>query len=423
MNDTDSILGIPPTSNKTILSIGAFDTKAAEYEFLNQQLRQLGAQVLTVNTGVQGSTDRFSVDMEADELARAAGTNLDELRSLGDRGFAMRRMSEGAAIIARRLYDEGTIAGVIGMGGSGGSTVITAAMRALPLGVPKVCVSTLASGDTSPYVGTKDVVLIPSVTDVAGVNRISRILLTRAAGAVWGMVQAIPPIEQQHQPVVVASMFGNTTECVDRCREALNEHGYEVLVFHATGVGGKIMESLIDEGLVDACLDITTTEWADEICGGTLSAGPDRLSAAGRKGIPHLIVPGCVDMANFGPMDTVPQALVDQGRHFYEWNPSVTLMRTNAEENQRIGEVFAEKANAAKGPVAFLIPLQGVSILDGEGERFCDRDADEALFQAIRRHRRPDIPVFECDANINHPKFADAAVRCLLDMMPVANRE
>ena len=212
-------------------------------------------------------------------------------------------------------------------------------------------------------------------------------------------------------------MFGNTTPCVDRCRNELTELGYEVLVFHATGAGGRAMESLIDDGLVDACLDITTTEWADQVCGGILSAGTDRLSAAGRIGIPHLIVPGCVDMANFGPADTVPRRYREQGRRLYEWNPTVTLMRTNIEENQTMGRIFAEKANAARGPVALLIPLRGVSILDGDGERFRDRNADRAMFDAIRENLRNDIPFIELDANINDAAFANKAVEMMLELI------
>ena len=269
----------------------------------------------------------------------------------------MTSMAAGAAAVVRRLYDEGRVAGIIGMGGSGGTSVITAAMRALPVGVPKVCVSTVAGGDTAPYVGLKDVTLIPSITDVAGLNRISRIILTRAAGAIVGMVERdVPDVERR--PADHRRQHVRQHDRVRRrCRELLDAAGYEVLVFHATGTGGRTMESLIDEGLVDACLDITTTEWADTVCGGVFDAGEDRLSAAGRRGIPHLIVPGCIDMANFGPLDTVPQKYRDAGRQFYEWNPSVTLMRTNVEENRRMGQMFAEKANAATGPVAFLIPL------------------------------------------------------------------
>jgi uncharacterized protein (UPF0261 family) len=303
------------------------------------------------------------------------------------------------------------------MGGSGGSSVVTAAMRALPIGVPKVCVSTVAGGDTAPYVGLKDVTLIPSITDVAGVNRISRIIFTRAAAAIVGMARAVVPKSNDDRPIIAASMFGNTTQCVDSCRQLLDKAGYEVLVFHATGTGGRTMENLIDEGLVDACLDITTTEWADTVCGGVFDAGSDRLAAAGRRGIPHLIVPGCIDMVNFGPLETVPQKYRDSGRQLYQWNPSVTLMRTNVDENRQIGRAFAEKANAAAGPVAFLIPLRGVSILDGDGQVFCDREADRAMFTALRDNLREDISVVDLDVNINDAAFADKAVEMMLHLI------
>jgi uncharacterized protein (UPF0261 family) len=365
-----------------------------------------------------GSTDRFRVDVEAAEVAAAGGGDLDALRAQGDRGAAMKCMAAGAASVARRLHAKGELGGVIGMGGSGGSSVITAAMRALPLGVPKVCVSTVAGGDVRPYVETTDIVMVPSITDVAGVNRISRTIFTRAAGAIVGMVNAIPPPRTEgERSIIAASMFGNTTACVDACRELLEAAGFEVLTFHATGVGGRTMESLIDEGLVDACLDITTTEWADELCGGVFSAGDDRLSAPGRRGIPHLIVPGCVDMVNFGPPDSVPRAYRDAGRLFYEWNPAVTLMRTSVEENRRLGEIFAAKAVAARGPVAFLIPLRGVSHLDGDGQPFCDREADRAMFTALAEGLPAHIPVFEVDANINDPAFAARAVEALLQLI------
>jgi uncharacterized protein (UPF0261 family) len=286
--------------------------------------------------------------------------------------------------------------------------------------VPKVCVSTAAGGDTSAYVGSKDITMIPSIVDVAGINRISRIIFTQAAGAISGMAMATVADAADERPIIAASMFGNTTECVDMAREALTDKGYEVFVFHATGTGGKTMESLVREGLVDAVLDITTTEWADTVCGGVFDAGPERLSAAGEMGIPHLIVPGCVDMANFGGMGTVPQKYKDAGRLFYEWNPSITLMRTNAEENRQMGEIFAQKANAAKGPVAFLIPLRGVSILDGDGQMFEDRAADQAMFDAIKANLRQEIPVVEMDANINDPAFAAKAVEMMLGLIEQA---
>jgi len=355
--------------------------------------------------------------VEADAVARAGQGDLKALRERKDRGEAMKVMTAGAPVVVRSLYDEGRFDAIIGMGGGGGSTVVTAAMRALPVGVPKVCVSTLASGDTSAYVGTKDIVMVPSIVDVAGVNRISRVIFSRAAGAICGMVEVEPPAATDEKPIIAATMFGNTTDCVNMCAEALSAKGYEILIFHATGTGGRTMESLVAEGLVDAVLDITTTEWADTVCGGVLDAGTDRLSAPGRMGVPHLIVPGCVDMANFGPMDTVPQKYRDAGRTFYEWNPTITLMRTNVAENRRMGQVFAEKANAARGPVAFLIPLGGVSILDGDGQPFCDREADRAMFDAIKANVREDIPIVEMDCNINDPAFAARAAEIMLGLI------
>ena len=400
----------------TVLLVGAFDTKGPEYAFLRERILADGIDVLTLNTGVLGSTELFPVDIEAALVATEGGSELSLIREKKDRGEAMRVMADGVARLLPKLHAAGKMDGVIGMGGSGGSSVVTTGMRALPIGVPKVCISTVASGQTSAFVGAKDVVLFPSITDVAGVNRISQVIFTRAAGAICGMVRAKLPEAVDERPIIVASMFGNTTECVDDCRTALDQEGYEVLVFHATGTGGQTMEALVDEGLVDAVLDITTTEWADEICGGTLSAGPDRLSAPGRQGLPHLIVPGCVDMANFGPLETVPEKY-KTGRNLYEWNPAITLMRTTVEENAKMGKIFAEKANAATGPVAFLLPLRGVSILDGEGERFCDRQADAALFDALKKNLNPSIDVEEIDANINDKAFSARAVQRLLELI------
>ncbi len=406
---------------KIICLIGAFDTKGAEYDFLRQRIIARGHKVLAVNTGVLGTTELFPVDVEGGEVASAGGGQIAALRVRKDRGEAIKVMCAGAAAIAKRLHDEGRFDGIIGMGGTGGTTVVTSAMKALPVGIPKVCVSTAASGDVEIYVGTKDITMIPSIVDVAGLNRVSRIIFTHAAGAICGMVEAEIPEVSDDKPVITASMFGNTTECVGACMDALSAKGYEVLVFHATGTGGKVMESLVHEGLVDAVLDITTTEWADTVCGGVFDAGPERLSAAGEMGVPHLIVPGCVDMANFGGPDTVPQKYKDADRLFYEWNPSVTLMRTNIEENRKMGEVFAEKANAAKGPVAFLIPTKGVSILDGDGEMFCDREADAAMFDAIKENLNAGIDVVEMDNNINDPEFAAKAVEMMLDLIEKAN--
>jgi uncharacterized protein (UPF0261 family) len=406
---------------KKICLIGAFDTKGREYGFVRQRILDRGHEVLTVNTGIMGSTDLFPVDVEADKVAEAGGDSLAALRKKKDRGAAMKTMCAGAPAIVKALHDDGRLSAIVGMGGTGGTTVVTAAMRALPIGFPKVCVSTAASGDVAAYVGTKDIAMIPSIVDVAGINRVSRVVFSRAAGAICGMVEADAGGAEEDKPVVTASMFGNTTECVEACMEKLGAIGYEVLVFHATGTGGKTMESLVREGLVDAVLDITTTEWADTICGGVFDAGTTRLDAPGEMGIPHLVVPGCVDMANFGGMEEVPEKYKKAKRTFYEWNPSVTLMRTNREENERMGRIFAAKANAARGPVAFLIPLKGVSILDGDGELFCDREADQAMFDALKAHLKKDIEVVDIDHNINDPQFSAKAVEMLLDLIGTAH--
>lgn len=401
--------------SKTILLIGAFDVKAEEYDFVRGLIEGQGCGVMAMNVGVMGGTSLFPIDVDAAEVARAGGGDLQKLRDAGDRGAALKVMSQGAAVVAQRLYQDGAFAGVLAMGGSGGTGVATAAMRALPIGVPKVMVSTLAASDISPFVGFKDVVMIPAIVDVAGVNRISEKIFKEAVGAVCGMVRMDfrPSLEQR--PIIAASMFGNTTPCVDRCRKTLTERGYEVLVFHSTGSGGRMMESLVADGHVAAVLDITTTEWADEICDGILSAGDARLDAPGQAGIAHLIVPGCVDMANFGGKHTIPDRHKD--RQFYEWSPTVTLMRTNVEENEQMGRIFARKANAAKGPVAFLLPLRGVSMLDKPGELFWSPDADRAVFDAIRKNVKPGIEVVELDCNINDDAFADKAVEMLMDLM------
>lgn len=407
---------------KRVLMLGTFDSKGPEYAFLRERILAHGCEVIAVNAGVNGSTELFPVDYEAGEVARNGGEALMALRDQQDRGKAIDIMCRGAMWLAHDLYAAGKFDAIIGMGGSGGTGIVTTAMQRLPLGVPKVCVSTLASGDTSPYVGTKDIVLIPSIVDVAGINRISRQVLTQAAAAVCGMVQAAVPAASQDRPLIAASMFGNTTKCVDACRQSLENAGYEVLVFHATGTGGRILESLADAQMIDAVLDITTTEWADELCGGALTAGPERLEAPGRRGLPHLIVPGCLDMCNFSGMANVPERYRAANRLFYEWTSTVTLMRTTPDENARMGEIFARKANAATGPVAFLFPLRGVSVLDADDGIFCDRAADQAFFDAVRTHLKPGIRVHEVDTNINDPQFAARAVEVMLELIALKSR-
>ncbi|HMO66941.1 MAG TPA: Tm-1-like ATP-binding domain-containing protein, partial [Verrucomicrobiota bacterium] len=277
-------------------------------------------------------------------------------------------------------------------------------------------VSTLASGNTAPYLGVKDIVMFPSIVEVAGLNRLSRLLLARAPGAIAGMVEAPPPAVGADKPLLVASQFGNTTPCVTRARELAEAASYEVLIFAAVGTGGRTMESLIESGLVAGVLDITTTEWADELVGGVLGAGPTRLEAAARHGVPAVVAPGCLDMVNFGPPETVPAKFA--GRRFYPHNPQVTLLRTTPDECRRLGEIIAGKLNASTGPVAVLLPLRGISVISAPGQPFDWPEADAALFGALKAGLRPDIPVRELDVNINDPAFAAACVETLLGMLP-----
>ena len=398
---------------KTIALIGALDTKGEEFAFVQAELLRRGHNTLVINTGVVGEP-ALPPDIAATEVATAGGTELSVLRQQADRGKAIEVLAKGAAIVVRQLQEAGKIDGILGMGGSAGTAVGTAAMRALPVGFPKLMVSTLASGDTAPYVGVSDIVMMPSVVDVAGVNRISARIFANAAGAISGMVETTPPPIGE-KPLIAASMFGNTTKLVDQCRKLLEAQGYEVLVFHATGTGGKIMESLIDAGYINGVLDVTTTEWADELVGGVLTAGPTRLDAAAKRGVPQVIAPGCLDMVNFWARSTVPAKFAD--RQFYEWNPNVTLMRTTSEENTELGRILAEKANKSSAPVAFFLPLQGVSVLDSPGGEFWQPVANEALFAAIKQNVRADIPVYELDTNINDATFAEAVVQKLLQFL------
>jgi uncharacterized protein (UPF0261 family) len=399
--------------DKTIAIIGALDTKGQEFSFLKEEIEKRGCRTLVVDTGVLGGL-YFKPDISRSQVAEAGGSDLGQLLERKDRGEAMAVMTKGVAEITRELFKNGQIDGIISMGGGGGTVIGTSAMRALPVGFPKLMVSTLASGDTAPYVGTTDITMMPSVVDVAGVNRISRRIFTNAAGAICGMVQGEVD-ESGDKPLIAASMFGNTTTAVDQAREIMEAKGYEVLVFHATGTGGQTMEALVADEYITGVLDITTTEWADEICGGVLSAGPHRLEAAANTGIPQVVVPGCIDMCNFWARDTVPEKYSQ--RTFYEWNPNVTLMRTTPEENQRMGEIFAEKLNAATAPVAVLIPLKGYSQLDLEGGPFFWPEANQAFIDALKSSLREDIPVTELDYDINAPEFSSQVAETLLAML------
>jgi uncharacterized protein (UPF0261 family) len=400
--------------SKPIVIVGALDTKGEEFRFVRDLIAARGLETIVVDFGVLGDPP-FQPDVTADQVARAAGSSIAELRASEDKTKAMETMAAGLAKVVKDLHDAGRLGGILGMAGSGGTSIATRAMRGLPVGVPKVMASTVVGGDISAYVGTVDITMMPSVVDVAGINSISRRIYANAAGAIAGMVSHELPEVAEVRPLITASMFGNTTTCVSRAQKALEAKGFEVLVFHATGTGGKTMESLIASGFIAANLDITTTELADHICGGVLSAGPDRMMAAARAGIPTVLVPGCVDMCNFWGIDTVPEKYRD--RNLYKWNPNVTLMRTTPEENIQMGRMIAAAANASTGPVAILLPLKGVSQLDSPGSQYWDSEADAACYDAIKADLKPGIPVIEMDANINDPEFADRAVEELLGMM------
>jgi uncharacterized protein (UPF0261 family) len=415
---------------KTIVIVGALDTKGEEFAYVKALLKKKRFKTVVVDFGVLGEP-AFEPDISRNTVAAAGGGDLEHFRFGENKDEAMKVMATGLAVIVRQLYDSGKLDGILGMGGSGGTSIATNAMRTLPVGVPKLMLSTVGGGDVSAYAGTKDITFMPSIVDVAGFNRISRAIYANAAGAIAGMVSMSEPkatakdtpsmvsfsvsAAPVDKPLIVASMFGNTTKAVDHARGILEGSGYEVLVFHATGVGGKTMESLIADGLIAGSLDITTTELADEACGGVFSAGPDRCRAASKAGIPAVLVPGCVDMANFWGIDTVPEKF--KGRNLYQWNPNVTLLRTNVEENVMMGEMIAAAANAATAPVAILLPLKGVSQLDSPGGQFWDPEADRACYDAIKRNLKPGIPVIEVDHNINDPEFSGKVAETLLEML------
>jgi uncharacterized protein (UPF0261 family) len=401
----------------TVLLIGTFDTKGDEYAFVRSAILERGCSVLTMDIGVleTGRAAPFPIDVSAAAVADAGGTPLAELRARADRGSAVDVMTAGARALVRELWSARRFDGVLGLGGGGGTTMITAAMRELPVGVSKVMVSTMASGNTAPYVDVKDITLMYSVVDIAGLNPLSERILTNAAAAMCGMVASRTVAPVSTRAMVAATMFGVTTPCVTAARKRLEAAGYDVIVFHATGSGGRAMEGLIDDGFFAGVLDVTTTEWCDEVVGGVLSAGPDRLSAAGRKGIPQVVSVGALDMVNYGAADTVPAQFRD--RTLYRHNATVTLMRTTPDECREVGRRIAAQLAQATGPVVLVLPLKGVSMLDAEGQPFHDPEADAALFQSLRAHATPNVVIKEIDAHINDPAFATALADELLSLM------
>ncbi|MGW3344462.1 Tm-1-like ATP-binding domain-containing protein [Nonomuraea rubra] len=421
-----------------VLLLGTLDTKGVEYSYVRDLVTAAGQEVVLLDAGVMadpapGAGDQapgaagaatgvagLAPDIGAADVAEAGGASLDRLRSDGDRGAALRVMAAGAAKLVRELWERGRVSGVLALGGSGGSSIAAAAMAALPVGVPKLLVSTMASGDVTPYVGQRDVTLMYSVVDISGVNAISRPILGNAAAAIAAMATAYDERRNEaprgDRPLVAATMFGVTTPAVNAARGRLEELGYEVLVFHATGSGGRAMEALVRDGYFAGVLDLTTTELADELVGGVLSAGPERLTAAGAAGVPQVVSLGAVDMVNFGPMETVPERF--GRRRLLVHNPTVTLMRTTAEECAAIGREIGTKLRAATGPVALFVPRGGVSAVDVEGAPFHDPEADAACFAAVLESvAGGDVQVVESEDDINQPRFAVAAADRLHELI------
>jgi uncharacterized protein (UPF0261 family) len=392
----------------------ALDTKGIECKYIKDLIEAEGLQTLVINTGIMG-TPLLEADVANEDIAYMGGGDLAKLVEQGDRGIAVETMMNGAAAKLAELYSAGKVGGIISLGGSAGTTIGTAAMRALPIGIPKVMLSTIAAGDTRPYVGMKDVTMFNSIVDISGLNAISRITLANAAFSLVGMMKGRIPKSDEVKPIIATTMFGVTTPCVTAAREYLEQRGYEVLAFHATGIGGQTMESLIESGLFVGVLDITTTELADDVVGGMFSAGPQRLEAVGAKGIPQVVSMGALDMANFGGLDTVPERY--RSRNVYKHNPNVTLVRTTVEENRAIGEMIAGKLNKSQGPTAVFLPLKGVSAMDDEGKAFYGPEEDEALFSAVRQNLNRNIQIIEKEAHINDHSFAIAMAETLLKMI------
>lgn len=401
---------------KTVAIAGTFDSKAKEFLYIKELLEEVGLKTFMVDTGV--FEPKFTPDVTNAEVAKAAGADIKELAKKKDRALATEILSLGMEKLIPELYHQGKFDGIISIGGSGGTSLVSPAMRALPIGVPKLMLSTDASGNIEQYVGTSDMIMMPSVVDVAGLNSISMRIFKNAAFAMAGMLkfEHIDAEKVEKKPIIAATMFGVTTPAIDFAREYLEARGYEVLVFHATGSGGRSMETLIRDGFIKGVLDLTTTEWCDEIVGGVLAAGPNRLEAAGFMGIPQVVSVGALDMVNFGPFKTVPEEF--KNRNLYKHNPTVTLMRTNVEENIKVSRKIVEKLNNATGPTVMMLPLNGVSMIDAQGQPFYGREEDEALFNELKIGLNRDVvELIELNNHINDQEFAEAAAQKLLDLM------
>lgn len=399
---------------KKVVVLGTLDTKGAEFKFVKDTIEAQGVSTIVVDAGT--GDPLFKADVTNFDVCKAAGADLAALRVERDRGKTVTLMMQGAAAVIQKLYEKGEVGGIISLGGSGGTTIGSYVMQRLPVGLPKIIVSTMAAGDVSPYVGVKDIMMLYSIVDVAGLNNILREILTNAALAIAGIVKNKKEIAKSPKPLIGATMFGVTTPCVNTARKYLEDQGFEVIVFHATGSGGKSMEELTKSGYFAGILDITTTEWADELVGGVLSAGPTRLDAAPQHNIPQVVSVGALDMVNFGPIETVPAKF--KGRNFYKHNATVTLMRTTIEENAKLGEIIGKKVSQSKpGKATFFIPLKGVSMIDDVGKPFQGIEEDKALYAALRKNLGKNVELIELNNHINDDAFALAMAKKLVDLI------
>jgi len=400
-----------------VLMVGALDTKGQEFKFLKEELEEREIDVLLMDVGILGKPF-IKADISREEVAIAGGSNLEELISKSDRGKSMEIMEKGVATITKRLHSEGKISGIMGMGGTAGTGLASSAMKVVPLGIPKLIISTVASGDTSIYVGERDITMMYSVTDIIGLNKISKTIISNGAAAIAGMVKGREIIKDiEENPLVLSTMMGVTTDCVSVARDKLKGKGYDLVAFHAVGSGGRAMESIIEEdqeNLVKGVLDITTTEIMNTLVGGICSAGPGRLETAGKRGILQVVTCGALDFVNFLP-DSIPEKF--RGRKFHLHNPQTILMRTNKEENIKAGQIIAEKLNRSKGPVAFFITLKGFSALDAEGKVFYDKEVDRAFIQSLEENISSNVELIKCDNHINDEEFATKMVGYLLKMI------
>ncbi len=401
---------------KYVAILGSLDTKGGEIDFLRKSVQARGGQPLVIDTGVLGKPT-VRADISRQQVAKAAGNSIEGIIAAGDKARALEIMADGAACIVGQLLEEGQLGGVVSIGGSRGTALGTRVMQALPVGVPKLMVSTMASGNTpfGPYVGTRDVTLMPSVADILGVNSVTRPILTNAAAAIVAMSQVGAAVRRGERPALAATMLGASTRLVEQIHRLMEGEGFEVVAFHAIGTGGRTMEELIDDGLFDGLFDVTPCELAAWLSGGPYSAGPDRMGAAGRRGIPQVVAPGGLDFIIEGPPATLPAKY--EGRKTMRHTPTITLVRTSAEELAEVARLMAERLTRSRGPAAAILPLRGFSAFGVEGQPLHDPAAIWAFVETFRAQAPSSLRLVELDTDLNDPEVGQTAVRLMREML------